>query len=479
MIFNRDAPERPVDFEGRFPIFRHALCLYPYRKELRRGRYYPPLGLEMIAGALAPHCEKLDVVDLRQEAGRAVDFVLPETDLICLSVNWDRDTEFVREELQSLPAGPLVVVGGRHATEAPGEWLKGCPRIDILVRGDGESAIVEIARRLPREEIAGLSFRRDGKVVHNPNRHVEPIRDDLFADRSRRRSRYAVDFEGADTGITFDSLSGSRGCPFNCRFCSFSLNPLGEKRAYSARSPESVVEELAGMSADVVGFTDDVFTHDMDRVAAICDLIVKRDIRKRYVVNSRIEISRRMDVVRKMERAGFAALLLGVESAQDRTLTAMNKGFNRARIEEHFRVLRHTSMILHGYFILGCIGESEAEMLEIAPFARSLGLDTVGLSPLRTVPYDGLRDLVAANPGYHVSGRGFVYSDAISREDLRRIRRQIWRRFYTPAHAMGLGWKLLRGGMIPWTRLPRLLFAGARGTWSKYGPRRRRKRPAP
>ena len=423
---------------------------------------------------LAPHCRAIEVVDLRHEAGVAADFLRPETDLVCISVNWERDLDFVREQIRAIPAGMLTVVGGRHATELPEKWLAECPNIDILVRGDGEETIAELAQGRPLESIAGISYRRDGGLVHNPNRHVGPIRDDLYPDRRLRRYRYELDFEGAGTGITFDTLAGSRGCPFHCRFCSFNLNPWGEKRAYSARSPESVVEELAGMEAQVVGFTDDVFTHDVDRVEAICDLLIQRGIRKRYLVNSRLEIARRMDVVRKMERAGFVGLLLGVESAQDKTLAAMNKGFNTAGIEKHLRSLRRTRMILHGYFILGCVGETEAEMREIAPFARRVGLDTLGLSPLRSVPHDGLRKLVAESTSYHVSPEGFVYSDQISRERLREIRRLIWRRFYTPAHILGLAWKILSGGLVTPGLIARLLLAGIRGDRA----RRARKRSA-
>jgi radical SAM superfamily enzyme YgiQ (UPF0313 family) len=455
---------------------RHALCLYPYREDLKRGRYYPPLGLEIIAAVVAPHCAAIDVVDLRHEAGVAAGFVRPETDLVCVSVNWERDLGFVREQIRAIPAGVRIVVGGRHATEAPEQWLGDCPNIAVLVRGDGEEAVEELIRGRPLESIAGISFRRDGRMVHTPNRHFGPVRDEFHPDRRLRRHRYEVDFEGVKTGIGFDTLSGSRGCPFHCKFCSFNLSPWGEKRVYSARSPESVVDELASMDAEVVLFTDDVFTHDVKRVEAICELIERRGIRTCCIVNSRLEIARHMDVVRKMERAGFSTLLLGVESAQDKTLRAMNKGYDTARVEEHFRALRHTRMILHGYFIIGCVGETLPEMLAIARFARRLGLDTLGLSPLRTVPYDGLRKLVADTPGYHLSPEGFVYSDQVSQQRLRALRRQIWRRFYTPAHVARLAWKVLRGGIIPPGMLARLAAGAIRGDAARRRRRRERSR---
>ena len=459
------------------PRYRHVLCVYPYRYDLKRARYYPPIGLEIIASVLRPFCSDIDVIDLRHEEGQAADFLRPETDLVCFSINWDRDPDFVREQIRSIGPGRLVVVGGRHATEVPEDWLRDCPNIDVIVRGDGEETISEIAQGRPLESIDGVSYRRNGEIVHTANRDPGPIRDDIRPDRSLRRARYEIDIEGVGTGITFDGIIGSRGCPFKCKFCSFSLNPWGKKRPYSARSPESVVDELAGMEADWVAFFDDIFTYDMDRAEAICDLIIKRGIKKHYMVNSRIEAAGRMDVLRKMEQAGFAVLLLGVESAHDKTLRSMNKGFDIATLERRFAVLRKSRMLLNGYFMLGCIGESEEEMLEIAPFARRLGLDTIALSPLRTVPHDGLRQLVADSPGYHVSPKGFVYSDAVSLHDLRRIRRAIWRRFYTPAHMLHLLWKSTRNGIFTPKTAARLVLASVRG-WLLRRKHRRDKRNA-
>lgn len=426
--------------------FRHALCVYPYRRELNEAGFWPPLGLEFIAAVVQPHAQSLDLVDLRMEGGRTRDFLRAETDLVCFSVNWDRDREFLEEELRSVPPGILTIVGGRHATECPDRWLEGFPNVDAVVRGDGEEAMAEICRGIPMEQIAGLSFRRDGCVHHNPNRTLGEVQNDVYPDRRLRRGSYVVTVKGASTGLKIDSIATSRGCPFHCTFCSFSRNPWGEKRKWTARSPESVVDELAQMDARIVGFTDDLFTHDMDRVERICDLILARGIRKKYIVNARLEIAKRPDVLRKMERAGFFMLLLGVESAQDKTLRSMRKGFDVARIREYFEVLRSSRMILHGYFILGCIGESVDEMLAIAPFAHELGLDTLGISGLRHSLHSGVDELVAASPGYHISSSGKVFSDHCSRDELRRVRRRIHRQFYTPGQVARVAWKGLRGG---------------------------------
>ncbi len=423
--------------------FRHVLCVYPYRCDLGKMSFFPPLGLEYIAATVEPYTKALDIVDLRQEMGYTKDFLRPETDLVCFSVNWDRDTEFMHEEIRSVGSEMTVILGGRHVTEDPERWLTEFPNVNMVVRGDGEEAMEELCNCRPLETISGLSFRNNGRIVHNANRTTGAVKDNLYPNRHKRRYSYEIDFEGVGTGVTIDTLSSSRGCPYNCTFCSFSRNPWGEKRGWSARSPESVVEELAQIEAPIVGFTDDLFTLKMDRVERICDLIIARKIRKKFLINARLEIARYPEILRKMEKAGFVLLMLGIESTCDRTLRSMGKGFDTQRIREYCKVLRHSSMVLHGYFILGNIGESIEEMLQIPTFAHELGLDTIAISTLRVSPHSGLEELVANNPGYKIAHDGKVYSDQYSGKELRQLRRRIHKEFYSPRQVL----QLLRKGI--------------------------------
>jgi anaerobic magnesium-protoporphyrin IX monomethyl ester cyclase len=466
-------------------VYRHVLCVYPYRRELRQWMFCPPLGLEFIAAAFRPYTSAVDVRDLRKESAAATtrDFLRPETDVVCFSINWERDIEQVRREISSVPAGPLVVVGGRHASECPERWLGDCPNINILVRGDGEEAIDEICRGVPLAQIAGISYRADGRIFHNAVRVPGPLRDDLYPDRGLRHYSYYAELEGRSTGLLFDTLASSRGCPYHCKFCSFNRNPWGAKRNWSCRSPESVIEELSQIKAPFVAFMDDNFTHDAARVERICDLLIERGIRKKYIINARIEIAKHPALLKKMERAGFMLLLLGIESAQDKTLLSIGKGFNTAKIREYFQVLRRSRMILLGYFIVGMIGESAEEMRQIAPFARELGLDLINLTQLRITPYSGLEELVAGNPNYHIQSGGKIYSDECSYDKLCRIRREIGHAFYTPAQYVRVARKAVHHGalkhlpLLLW-RAPGMCYEGLRNSFRHRRRRAQRARAA-
>ena len=427
-------------------MFRHVLCIYPYRRTRSSKTSFPPLGLEYVAAALRPFAERIGLINFRHERTPSTQpFLRPETDLVCYSINWRQDLELIRDDINALPPQVMAILGGRAATENPRYWLEVCPNVNAVVCGDGEQAIAEIAEGRPWSEIAGLAHRgRDGQVIFNRPRSNVPLDDNLVPARELRRHSYYLMSKGVSTGIKMDKVAGSRGCPFNCKFCSFAVNPWGVKRLWAPRSPESIVREIEQIDADLIFFVDDLFTHQPDRVAEICNLLIAKRIRKHYIVNARLEIAKRPDVIRKMEQAGFLALLIGVESTQDVTLKSMNKGFTVEQIRQRFKVLRKSKMVINAYFIVGNIGETEEQMLSTASFARSIGVDLIHVSRLRNEPYSGLSELVERTPGYHIDADGFVYSDAYSAEYIANLRKQIDRRFHSPLQVAHVVIKLAR-----------------------------------
>jgi radical SAM superfamily enzyme YgiQ (UPF0313 family) len=132
-------------------VFNHVLCVYPYHHELKKSGFWPPLGLEFIASVLYPYTRTLDLVDLRKETGSTKDFLRPDTDMVCFSVNWNRDAETMRKEILSVPPGVFTLLGGRYSTEDPEHWLTTYPNVNAVVRGDGEEATEELCRGIPLE----------------------------------------------------------------------------------------------------------------------------------------------------------------------------------------------------------------------------------------------------------------------------------------------------------------------------------------
>ena len=263
-----------------------------------------------------------------------------------------------------------------------------------------------------------------------PHRPLQPIEEIVSPDRSLRRSRYVPVYRGMPLWpAEYDMILGSRGCPYRCKFCSFSLNPLGQKRDWVARSPESVVDEIEATKGNMIMFADDNFFCKPAWVERICDLLIERRIDKRYYANARIEVARHPHVLEKAYRAGFRMLLLGIESASDRILDQLGKGFNTRQVREAFTVLRRFPFYYHAYFIVGNVGETKEEMMAIVGFANELGVHGMTLCNLRVDEFTPLRKLVETTPGYWISPHGSVYSKEFDNKRLRRMRNRIRNRF--------------------------------------------------
>lgn len=431
--------------------YNHALFLNPYVESNNTSimKLFPPTGLEYVATSAKGLVKKITLLDLRYEkelsdTSKLFDFISKEIDVVCVSIGWDRQFKEICELLNHMPSGIPLIVGGYKATEMADELFKICPGITVIVRGEGEETIKDIFNGLPLRDIPGISYRESGKVVHNKNRILADINSISSPDRSLRANRYSLSVNGiAVTGLTFDSILSARGCPHNCKFCTFSLNPLGQRRTYTARSVDSVIREIEGISAEVVLFSDDNLFADPVRAERICEGIISRGIKKRFIAQARIEIFKHPSLLDKMVKAGFKALLIGIESPNDRILAQLNKGFDSATIRKAFKVLKRYPMFYNGYFIYGNIGETKDEMLYIPEFAKEIGLDFISCNKLRIERFSPLRTIAENTPGYHITEKGELYSDAYSHASLKKIGRTIKFSFYTPARFMGLFWKCI------------------------------------
>ena len=298
-----------------------------------------------------------------------------------------------------------------------------------------------------------------------------------FPDRSLRTHDYCLVKHGVRLlRHTFDTVLTTRGCPFKCKFCTFSLNPLGQKREYTERPVESVIEELKTVTADIVLFSDDNFFTNPKRSEQLCDLIIENRIKKTFVVQARIDIARHHEVLDKAEKAGFKIFLIGIESPHDRILNQLQKGITQQQVRDAFAVLTKYDFYLHGYFIYGNIGETEEEMLYIPKFAKEIGLDSISFQKLRIEKFSPLKEVVEQTPGYYFQRiGGSVYSDRYGRKELKQIRNRIRSEFYDLPqiiHILSKSWRIgLVGGRDltnALLKLPLLLYG--------FAGRKRRKR---
>jgi len=232
-------------------IYKHVLALNPYFGSSTAAMgLFPPTGLEYIAASMKGLVGKVTLLDLRyekayQNAQALSRFIRDQIDLLCISIQWQSQFENVCDFISQLPDEVTTIVGGAKATLEVEYLLNRCPNIDMVVRGEGEEIIREIVTGVPLRDIRGLSYRENGGLVHNENHPLPDLMQIAYPDRSlRRHDYYWSQFGVRLSQRTFDTVLTTRGCPFKCKFCTFSLNPLGQKRSYTERPVESVIEEL-------------------------------------------------------------------------------------------------------------------------------------------------------------------------------------------------------------------------------------------
>jgi magnesium-protoporphyrin IX monomethyl ester (oxidative) cyclase len=462
--------------------YKHALALNPYFGDSTALMgVFPPTGLEYIAASMKDLVGKVTLLDLRHEKAyqdpKALSkFIRNEIDLLCVSIRWRSLFENVCDFVSQLPPEVCTIVGGYKATEEVESLFDRCPNIDMIVRGEGEEIIKQVVTGVPYKDIRGLSYRENGGIVHNEIHPLPDITRIPFPDRSLRKHDYCMVKHGVRlSSHTFDTVLTTRGCPFKCKFCTFSLNPLGQKRSYTERPVESVIEELKTVSADVVLLSDDNFFTNTKRSEQLCDLIIKNKIKKIFIAQTRIDVARHRRVLDKAEKAGFKVFLIGIESPHDRILKQLQKDITQRQVRKAFAVLTQYNFYLHGYFIYGNIGETKEEMLYIPKFAKEIKLDSISFQKLRVEKFSPLKEVVEEAPGYYYNRiGGSVYSDLYGRKELKQIRNRIRSEFYDLPQVIHIIRKARRIGLVDgrdlmnvFLKLPLLMYGLARRTTRK------------
>ncbi len=287
-------------------------------------------------------------------------------------------------------AGAVVVMGGYHPSALPEEVLAS-PWVDMVVRGEGEEAFAELVRSGSPEGVAGVSYRRDGRVVHNPPR---PPLADLDAVplplRELRPPRCGL----AGLDYHTDTIYTSRGCRFRCVFCANHLvgGPFRERRL------ERVMAELETITPPrrgpwkYVKFWDSCFLSDPERVMALVDLIRASRLERyfRFVVETRVEdVIRAADILKPMRAAGFVRIGCGVESPHRSTHLSLRKGINLGHVDRAAQLLDAAEIQLTKMLIVGHEGEGEAEILAYPDYALRHGVRLQNTTFFVLTPYPG------------------------------------------------------------------------------------------
>jgi radical SAM superfamily enzyme YgiQ (UPF0313 family) len=270
-----------------------------------------------------------------------------------------------------------VVLGGTHTSFMTEEGLQ---HADYVIRGEGEGAFVELLEALQGMRdlatIQNLSYRRDGRVIHNSERpmirdlDVNPIPDFDLVHGWRRG------------GIV--SIATSRGCPYSCTFCSV---PGMYGHAFRTHSVDRVVEELKRhRDTAYVFFADDIFTANKRRTKELLSRMLAEGVTPEWGAQVRTETVDDAEVLSLMQQTRCFNVYVGFESINPRTLKLFQKKQDLAKIERSIERFHAHNIRIHGMFVIGS-DEDELETLDAtARFAISRGLESVQFMILTPCP---------------------------------------------------------------------------------------------
>jgi len=308
--------------------------------------------------------------------------------------------------------GAATVLGGPHPTILPDESLAH-PEVDMVVRGEGEEAIVEIAEALESSKfqvpssksfagILGLSYKNErGQIVHNPAR---PLRTDLDSlpfpahhlFQVERYSNLQPLTDGQQKNPRAFTIMTSRGCPYSCIYCSKAV----EGKVWRPRSVASVVAEWRWLTEDMrateIGVADDVFNIRLDRAKDICQaLIAERLTKVPWITIHGIRADHTdLELFQLMKRSGCRRVGFGVESGNQRVLDGLKKHQSIDDVRTAFRLARQAGLQTMGFFMFGLPGENEAAMDDTIRLALELDPDMANFMITSPFPGTELYDLV-------------------------------------------------------------------------------------
>jgi len=348
-------------------------------------------------------------------------------DVFCitsLTVSANR-AKIIATQLRRIHPKAKIIMGGIHASLMPEEFTDVA---DHVVKGEAESIIVALIEGAYTE-----------KIIEAPQ-----------VDNLESLPLINYSLLAGYTSLGIIPIMTSRGCPFDCSFCTVTKIFGRRFRMFSARRiVDEVKNALKYFSARNIFFYDDNFTANTRRVHELCDLIQEEKITISWNAQVRSDIAREPELLFKMKKAGCSRFFIGFESINDETLKAMNKSQTRGDIEKAIAVIHEKGINIHGMFIFGEDHDTIESLRATADFAINQHLDTVQFMVLTPFPGTRTYEKIAAEKrffhnqwdyfdGMHITYRPRTMNAATLQLETNRA----YRKFYSLRRVLLEGLKL-------------------------------------
>ncbi|PKU24987.1 hopanoid biosynthesis associated radical SAM protein HpnJ [Telmatospirillum siberiense] len=358
---------------------------YQAKREVRS--FWYPTWLAQVA-ALVPDSKLIDA----PARGLLLDDILPmagdfEMAVLYVSAPTFRSDIAVAEALKK--ANPKLMVGlvGAHVATLPESSLEASEKVDFIARHEFDYTILEIAEGKPFEDVDGITWRRDGKIVNNKDRAQIHDMDALpMVTPVYHRDLVVEDYFIGYLKYPYMSFYSGRGCRAKCSFCLWPQTIGGN--TYRTRSAAKVVEEVALMKekfpqVQEFFFDDDTFTDDHARAEEIARGLGKLGVT--WSCNARPNVP--YETLKVLKENGLRLLLVGYESGVQEILNNIRKGTRIEYIRRFTADCHKLGIAIHGTFIVGLPGETHETIRQTIAFAKDINPHTIQVS--LAAPYPG------------------------------------------------------------------------------------------
>lgn len=339
----------------------------------------PPMGLAMLSAVLEADGHETDIVDAYAENladDQILSAIAPDTDIIGITATTPEidGAVAIARTIRSRFPEKKILMGGVHPTVFH-ETLAADPACDMVIRGEGEKAILRLARKTPLKDIPNLTWKSaGGEVVMNPQRDEFMPLDELpmpaYHKLPMRKYRSAV---GAARRSPSIGMITSRGCPGKCTFCYSGM--FGHKIRFL--SAENIYRQILHLQSAYgireISFYDDTFTANLKRIERLCDLLLANRVDITWSCFARVD-SVKPAILKRMKEAGCHQIMYGFETSDEGILKAINKKTGTARYADVVSWTRDAGIAIRGAFMLGSPGETEASMEATIEYAGKIDI---------------------------------------------------------------------------------------------------------
>ncbi|HEV2200417.1 MAG TPA: hopanoid biosynthesis associated radical SAM protein HpnJ [Bryobacteraceae bacterium] len=388
----------PPSFEG---FDGGAGSRWPSTREIES--YWYPVWLCYPAGMLEGS-RVLDApphgVSIEQTAAIAKDFELLV--LYTSSPGFQVDVKIAGMLKDANPKLEVAFVGPPVTIE-PDRALNATKAIDFIVRREFDYQVANYAKGVPLEEIPSVSYRNNGKNVHNPEGgQIENLDELPWVSKVYKRdldfTRYNVPF----LLNPYVSFYTTRGCPAMCTFCLWPQTHSGHR--WRLRSTGDVVSECRYVLENFPGlkeifFDDDTFNYRKQRTMELCAELGKLNFT--WSCTSRVTTD--YDTLKAMKDAGARLLIVGYESGDQQILKNIKKGATVDMAMRFTENCHKLGLTVHGDFIVGLPGETRETLRNTIDFAKRLDVETIQVSIAHAYPGTEFYDYAKQNALVNVS----------------------------------------------------------------------------